>query len=423
MRTYYFITTILFTFGVVLSYIRNRKILTIPNIVFWSVTVNFLLYLMNWSTNIREPVYDVTYYVIGTIQLIFFIYSFAKRQGIDKSTKYRLKKISCGRVSVQFSIILLVGCLLLCVFENYLMFGGLIASDSSSHTSSIPLISPMLKALYPVAGIAAFIDYDNSKKKSILIWAGIVLIYSIVGAKGRFWSLIALSVTLVYMSSRNYAKYVTRKSISWFSAIKTRYKVLIFAIIAGALYYLLNMGAARINTYTYAQLLGYNGPGEGKMIGDVLAWYYGYFPFSFYNLNTTLNSIVQSGQYSLGQFLLIPYAAFLHITDLLGWDYGALTYGTRIIQINVATVATGYYEAYKDFGPLFFISILSYVAITRLFEAKTSFFAKACFSYMAVVWFFMSFLNVYTVGVVVYYYIFVYIIDRYIAIREENTSE
>lgn len=415
MYVFYLISTVVFSISVIANIIRTKKILTIPTIIFLSVTINFILYLLHWSDAIAEPVYDVTYYVIGMIQLIFSVYATAKNQGISTKVRYRLKSISLGAIKCNLSTILLLSCLFLCMTENYLMFGGFFASNSSSHTSSIPLLSPILKALYPVAGIAAFIDFDNTKKKGILLLASVVLIYSVIGAKGRMWTLIALFIVLMYMSSRRYGAIVRKKSSSWFVMLKLRYKVLLVAAVVFSGSYLLNMGATRINTFTYAQLLKYTGPGEGKVYGDILAWYYGYFPFSFYNLNTTLNDIVISGRYSFGQFLLYPYTSFVHVSGILGIDYSTLTYTTRVIQINVATVATGYYEFFKDFGYFFFISVLIYIAITRYFEKRSTYFAKTGYSYMAIVWLFMSFLNVYTVGVVIYFFVIEYCIGRWFA--------
>ena len=418
MSIIFTISIIIFVLSILYHKKNKGKWPLVPLIVFFSVTINFILYLFHWSDAMVEPVYPETYLMITTIQIVFSIYCFLPNQGVKKAN-FRTRKISLGNFKILPSCLLLVLCLALCIMENFILFGSLIAANSHAHTSAVPILSSVLKGLYPLAGILTFIDYENTKKKSILLLASLVLVYSVIGSQGRFWPICAVLTTVFFMGHKTYKKHGT-KAIGWLKNIKLRYKVLGAIGLFYSLGYLINMGASRISMFTYSELLKYTGPGNGKNLGELLSWYYGYFPFSFYNLNTTIHSISQLRNYTYGQFLINPYACFFHVDSLLGIDYTLLNKSIRVVQLNVATVATGYYEFFSDFGYFFVIGILVFVIYTRYFEKKKTFLGIACYSYMLLVWVMMSFLNVYTVGIFIYFFVFAFIANKWIVIQKSD---
>jgi len=179
------------------------------------------------------------------------------------------------------------------------------------------------------------------------------------------------------------------------------------------------MGESRINTFTYAEVIRYCGPFVGTELGNLIAWFYGYFPYSFYNLNCTLLNIANNGLYTYGQFFLYPFVAFFKLAKLFGIDYEALNFSTRVIGNTAATVATGYYEFFADFGYFFPIGVLWLLFITKRFENKDNLFNLACYSYMCCVWILMSFVNVFTIGIAIYFFVFMYFINKYFVVGHE----
>ncbi len=420
---FYIASTIFFTIAVIQCNIKTKYWLALPNILFISVCVNFLLYLCGWSLRFVEPVYDRTYYVIGTLQLIFGIVTmFYKRP--EKLGEIQFKRIKLGQFrGFSIAAILLSLCILLCAIENLYLHGGLFASNYYYHTASMPLVGPILKALYPVSYIVAFIEFTNSKSKSVLVLFVVSIVYSVVGSQGRFWTICSFLSVLVFASL--YEKPALRKKKKekgWFASLKLRYKLVILTVSILAFNYLMTMGVNRINMFTYADIIGYSGPWKDTALGESFAWYYGYFPFSFYNLNTTIQNIYDHNILSLGSFLAYPFLSLINLEGVFGIDYTALTKTARVIQNNAATVATGYFESVSDFHELFAISILVLLSITYMCRKRVRLSNYISYSYMLVVWLFMSFLNMFTVGIPLYVFIISAVINR-IFVRESDHRE
>lgn len=411
--TFYIVSTILFAIAVVHSNIVNRYWLTLPNILFVSLSVNFLFYLCGWSTQFIEPVYNRTYYIIGLIQIVFAIISFGYKKPPELK-KIELKRIKIGRgYGISIAILLLVLCILFCAIENLYLHGGLFAGNDLYHTGSMPLLGPILKALYPVAYVFAFIEFVNSRSKTTLVLFIISLVYSVVGSRGRFWAVCSLLCVLIfaaYYERPNREKRRSKKG--WFASLKLRYRILIIAVFVVAFNYLMTMGVNRISMFTYADIIGYSGPWRKTAFGEAFAWYYGYFPFSFYNLNTTARYIYDSNIITWGGFLFYPFLSIINLEGIFGIDYSEMTINARVIQNNAATVATGYYESISDFHDFFLISVVILVIITFATMRRKKLNNYISFSYMLVVWFFMSFLNVFTVGIPVYVFIISYILSK-----------
>jgi len=414
--TFYIASTVLFTIAIIHSNIVNRYWLTLPNVLFVSLSVNFVLYLCGWSTRFIEPVYDRTYYIIGLLQLVFALVSFGYRKP-HKLNRIKLKRIKIIKEpGIPIASLLLIICILFCAIENIYLHGGLFARSDLYHTGSMPLIGPVLKALYPVAYIFAFIEFTNSKSKATLVLFVVSLIYSVVGSQGRFWAICSLLCVVffaAYYERPNTDNKKKRKEKGWFASIKLRYKIIIIAIIAIGFNYLMTMGINRISMFTYADIIGYSGPWKNTAFGEAFAWYYGYFPFSFYNLNTTIRRVFNSNIITWGGFLLYPFLSIINVESLVGIDYSKMTLNARVIQNNAATVATGYYESITDFHDFFIISIAILLLITFATIRKKKLNNYISYSYMLVVWLFMSFLNVFTVGIPLYVYILSWLFAKF----------
>lgn len=407
MRTFWSISTVVFAISILYSYRINRKLITVPNIVFVSTTINFILYLQGWSADFYLECQGITYLVIGTVQIVFSVYALLnnKKKLEKKRKEYYLVKIAFGTVKFKLSTIMLFACIVLTMIETYYLTGTFISFKSTeAHTLSAPVIGTIVRGLFPVSYICAYLDWKKYKEKKTLLLVALCVAYSLLATGSRFWTIISLLTTCFFIVE--YEK-------DLIELIPLRAKIGICVVSYFLFSVFIQLGMDRIGTKAYMDLISYTGPFRDTWAGNVLSWFYGYFPYSFHNLNLSLSHIKSSDICTFGQFTLYPFVSFLHIDGLLGIDYGAITSGSRIITNTAATVATGYFECYSDFRNLFIIGILILVGITWRYEKKRNLSGLIGFSAMETVWFLMSFNNNFTVGITLYVFFFAWIIRRF----------
>ena len=121
-----------------------------------------------------------------------------------------------------------------------------------------------------------------------------------------------------------------------------------------------------------------------------------------------------------GAFFVLPFLSVLQLDGLSGIDYTTMTKSISVVTNTAANVTTGYYEMYADFGKLFFVTVLVYLAITAFFEKRSTFASLISSRYMWTVWGAMSFLNVFTVGVPIYVFLLSWLLDVFIVERNHE---
>ena len=403
---------VFYTIAVIVAFAKNKKIITAYNIVYFMTMISFVLYLQKWSLDFVYDCFPETYYLMFVVCLIFGIYALHDNKiKIEQyNKKYYLKKITIGgHISFMCSSCLLILCLTLTAVENLYLSGGLVAPDFNEfHTASMPVIGTVVRGLYPVAYAMAYLDFVSHRKKRTIILTICCIAYALLGAGSRYWSAISLVTFMVFVCEYNK---------DFFKALTKKTKVLIVLGCVILFELFLNMGMSRTGTQTYAQWIQYNGPFKDTPIGMAFSWFYGYFPYSFNNLNNTLSSLSTRQLYTYGQFTIYPYLAVLHVDSLFGINAIELARECRVISNTAATVATGWYEYYADFGKFFFIQVLVLLFITIHFEKKRDLSGYIGYAGMTCVWCFMSFTNIYTVGIVLYTIFFGWICKKLFAIE------
>lgn len=412
MKLFWIIATIFFTGSIIFSYFKNRKIVTVPNIVFVSTTINFILYLLGWSNDFTVECQDITYWLVGIVEVIFGVYAiFNNKIRLKKRSRhYSLKRIRVGRFKICLSSIMALMCIMLTIIEALYLTGSLFTLESKQyHTLSMPIIGTVARGLYPVTYIAAYLDWKGYKQKGTIILSILCALYAVFAMGSRFWTVISILTVSFFIVE--YEKDIINELSN-----KTKVCICILAYIMFSLF--IQLGIDRVGSnHIYMDLISYSGPLKDTWMGTVISWFYGYFPYSFYNLNTTLKHIIDADICTLGKFFVYPYASFLHLDGLFGIDYTNMTKSVRIISNTAATVATGYFEFYSDFRNFFPVGILVFVAITLRHEKKRNLSGFIGFAAMETVWFLMSFNNTYTVGITLYVFFFAWIINRFFAIE------
>lgn len=405
MRTFWIISAIFFTVCVIISYKRNRQILTVYNAVYLMTLGNFYLYLQRWSGAFVYDCYSETYYVMAVVCLVFGCYALLDNKKEENLLSIiKLKSIGFGNLQYQVSTVLLIICLALTAVENIYNTGALFASDYSTfHIDSMPIIGTIVRGLYPVAYGTAYIDFKNNKKLTTLILTALCIMYALLGAGSRYWSSISILTGLIFIFESN--RHLLKQ-------IKARYRILFFLLAFLLLTVFINLGEGRTGTHTYAEWIQYTGPFRDTSLEVVASWFYGYFPFSFYNLNNTLHNILNENICTYGQFALYPFLAIMHIDDFVGIDVNNLEKSCRVIVNTAATVPTGWYQFFADFGYLFIFDLVFRLLFTYYFEKKRNFFGMMSFSTMFCAWSLLAFNDVFLSGIYLYVIIFSFFIQK-----------
>lgn len=417
MKIFWVVSILIYIITVIKTYIKNRKLLTVSNVVLISTQGCFFLFLLGWSRDFVTPCSSETYYVMGCQAILMILFALTEKADATNTANsdYNFVRFSIGEIKILLSVILLCLCIGLAMIENIYISGLLIAPNSVQfHTKSMPVIGTIARGLYPVAYCVAIKDFMRFKSKIPLLLLCSCVLYTLLGAGSRYWTSISLMTTLFFL----YEQYVTVHK-------KIRLRVLVPEIIGGILLFniFMNLGIARTGAQTYAQWIQYTGPGKGTIFELVMSWFYGYFPYSFYNLNNTIANIRENSLYTYGQFTLYPYLSFFHLDGLFGVVLNDITFSRRVFYNTAATVATGWYEYYADFGRLFFIRIAIQLWLTRYFQKKGRFFGTLSYAAMVTTWVFMSFNNNYTVGIIQYTFFFSWVLERFFTVKKETVRK
>lgn len=356
------------------------------------------LYMCGWSTLIYKQISDEFYlifiYFNFTLAVVFLIENLDSRtaRGFDSSPFLIVLK---ERLVPIEAINLLVAIALLA--ENYITTGSVVPAlvglqDHTSHASGLVYIT---NSQYFILAADLFF-YIATRKKRYLLYIVILIMLPMVTRASRMSSMMEIvSIISLYLYLRRY--YVSQnkphspRSLKQIIAALTGCIILIFVINA-----MVNLGASRMNhygtyDYLYSTNIGYTGP---KIFGEAGAWYYGYFPLSFNNLNinVTFNvcgmSYIGLSSFKAFYYGILHFASFGVPTDIANT--------AKIVISPNCTVVTGFWDFWYDYGPLCFIPMVVsgviYLALKRrLCRANKNPMNVALYFYWVPLWAFMSF--------------------------------
>lgn len=421
MIVFFYFITVLEVIELIYSYIRTKKIFTVHTIFFVSIVLNFILYLCNWSSYFAISCQPLTFTIIIVAQILVMFFDFLMLFRTSKDESFvdqsvRLKYFVIGRFKIYPSTVILLITLFLSLIENYIGYGSFFPflKNVDSHKNTVPIIGTLWRSMYPI-GLLSFIYEMKYDKKNVISYMMVVLIFAflLVGAGSRFWTFINfLTAFLFYF-------FLNKKKISKRSKIV----ILISSVLVCSVFII--MGSARLQSgYSYEEAIGYNGPFKGTYFSYIFSWYYGYFPYSFYNLNLTLENIATNNLYTNGQFFIMPFLTTLKLHKIFSIpDYSDLALSVRVITNGSATVATAFFEFYADFQYLFFIPIAFYLFLFYLFERKNALFNKGAYCYFLICWGLFSFYNVISVGIPYTFLLLWFIFCKVFVCKEEENSD
>lgn len=387
-------------------YFKRKDLLSPGQIAFFFVILNIYLYLKGYSNfiNIDNIDSSVRMLFVSIIIIFLFITIFTKKVNISlEDVQYRLKR---PKLIIFLNIINIIFVFL----ENIIGSGTLIPTlhGIDIHTFSMPVISLYTRSIGFLL-IFNYLHYINSKKKKFIILSILVVSLPIVTRSARMTSIVAIVQFMVFYILVNKQNiYNNFKRIAKLSAIV----VLIMVLMTSITQYRMQ----NFNNYygSYSSTIRYSGY-EDRF--GVFPMYYGYFVLGYENLNLSIQNIKShQGIHTYGSYTLAPIFIGIFQFDNLFDDYPARTYANsfRVKIVSTATVPTGFYEFYLDFGDFAYISIMIYGIITLIYynRIRRNAFYASYYSILAGAWAFMSFQNVLIEVATFYNIIFLYLFKK-----------
>lgn len=406
----YFFVTIFF-------YVKRRDFLSPGQIAFIFVIINIFLYLQAYSGFIDISKIDSsTLFLFNSIILIFlFVTIFTKGNNIQvKDLTYRLKN---KRILLLLNLIN-IG---LVFVENYVGGGVLIPTlyGIDIHTFSMPLISLYTRSIGFLI-IFNYLFFINSKQKRYILLSVLVVLLPIITRSARMTSVIAIIQFMIF--------YIIINKRFIYNNFKKIVKLALISI--AVVVFLTSIAQYRMKNYNnyfrpYSDTILYTGYEDNL---GVLPMYYGYFVLGYENLNLSIQNIkFNSGIHTYGIYTMAPIFTGIFKFDNIFDNYPARSYANsfRLRNVSTATVPTGFYEFFLDFGDFAFISIFIYAGILLIFynKIRKDSFYLGYYAILAGAWALMSFQNVLIEVTTFYNLIFLFIFRRLLINKTKDTKE
>ena len=420
----FWLTTFLFFNQVLYKIIVKKDYFNISVYIAIGVHFPFILYLMNWSILIDPNISVMVFYILSCLNIFIVISNILIGGSINNFPfDFSIKR--------NKRVVFAVNCmyLLIVLLENYIGSGFLLPAihGVDIHTYSAPILSYFSESLYTML-IINFLYLYKSKDKSFLIWIIILTSIPLIGKSSRMIVLVSLVQLLsfglfLYFNDKKY-----KKSKSSFLNSK-RKKILVIASLIFVVFFMVFLTEYRWGGYgqvqvSYSNSIGYTGP---KIFEDTLAVFYGYFPLSYNNLNLNIvNRSVEHNYIGLYTYkgLFFGLLRLHNIFDLNPYqpDVG------KYFKTGSATVLTGFYDFYYDFGVLSFIPILTatiiyYLIKKNVLKNRRSIFSYALYFLWVPLWLFMSFQNVIYDSTLIIRIIILYLLINYFFKIKRTTIE
>lgn len=380
---------------IILRIVFVRDWFSIYTYILFGVFLPIMLFFAKWSGFVNTNACNDFYLLF--IELCLAIQLFLLVEKPNNAFYLRGKIVSCNRqwIVLVFTIAYVSACLL----ENYLASGRLLPSIAGIdvHTFRAPVLCYLTKAIYPVC-VLNYLSIITSDRISTRVLHALLIIIIIgiyiVGKGARMevaevlLQLGSFALFLDFRKMNDAILHIPRKRI-----VEAIFIFFVFVFVFSL------VGAIRTTQYgrydvQYSYGIDYQGP---SFLGEYIAWYYGYFPMSFNNLNLSISQV--GSTYNLlglntWKFL---YFGLFQLDNVLGIDgYAAEHAGLHVIR--EATVNTGFWNIYYDYGILAFVvfvlALFGYRILRDHCERDNCKLSSYClYFYWIPLWFFMSFQN------------------------------
>ena len=380
--------------------IRKKDYYNIAFITAIGVFLPLCIYHLNWSKMTVHPIANDFYLIFIYFGIMVIFTSVVERKCYPVNVQYVFSIKS--QLPIQlFNIIYVVSCLL----ENIILSGNPfpMVFGIDVHTGKVGGLLWFTNTCFVILAIN-YLGFRYTHKVKYLIWMAIGILLPVAGKGSRqdaVMSIVQLILFAAFINREQIHKAWEKGKISADTFGKALKRILIIILFILAAIVMVSWGIYRtVGIFSteskYVLSIGYTGPGKG-IWREILAWYYGYFSFSFNNLNNNiLNTPIHENWLGLNSF-----KAFWFGLMRLSWFgfHSDAANQTKTILTTSATVTTTFWDFYYDYGNCCFIPMLiSGIFYLGLKEKVSSPFSSTGaylrYFYWASLWFFAAFNNV-----------------------------
>lgn len=404
------------------SIIVKKRFIGLNLFVLLGIYFPMLLYFLGWSAYVDNDPAEEFYYIFACLNLCMILFNLL----VTDTCKFDLK-IMPSKVSTGVVLLVDTAFVFLFLIESYLgshsFVPALVGIDI--HTYSAPIIVFVTRNLFLVV-ILNIVSFLVNRQKRYLVIALALIALPVVTRNMRITAIITVVQVATFLALYFTAKRRTGEhdiALSRLGNKVKRHKLVVVLAIVVAVAFISGSAAMtnnRMNHYgeydlDYSTEIAYTGP---EILSDVMPVYYGYFPMSFNNLNLSLKYGTAEHNYvGLYSFASV-YFGLLQWDNVFGLDaFEPSAVGNRVYSTEAATVATGFWDYWYDYGYLCFIPIAAMILIcawiTRRLQIKPSLFMFLQYCYFIPLVFFESFQNVFFGSETLYEVIFALILVRF----------
>jgi len=381
--------------------------------------LNFALYLLKWSALASEPS-DEVYLIILNLAVLCIVSMFVEKpQKVTYLISVRNLRMGGLRINILDAMNVIV--LFMIFAESYILSDGHFfpyLANIDIHVASLGTLSAILRSLDIFVFLLNYMQYYATNKRVYILFDILLVVVNLFTNGSRF--LVAIMVGSLFVEYLLY------------NPLGRKRKILTFIFIGFILIAVFSIfGILRLNNYSlqgnisYARLILYTGPfSQTSFIGEVFSTYYGYFPLSFNNLTLSIEKFKSENfEHYYGQILLSPISVgIFKISKLLNINYMQMVHNATDITHTAATVPTGLFSVYMDFGEMNIIGLTIYFIISLLFATHihlSPFFLINYASFLIFWFIYANFLDYFATSVPLYLLIISFIFFQYFATAEE----
>lgn len=371
-----------------------------------------LLLFAGWSSLAEKTIDDIFYILFSELGIVASFFVLIEPE--TGTSRLKIVQLSKSKTIVTISF---VYCLLF-LLENYIGSGYLLPSLAhvDIHTYRAPLLGFLTKAgFFPVCCINVYAFIANGSIKRKLLHLGVlctILGFYVFGKSARM-EVCIIAMQLVSVCIFFSLKSPKRRRVN---NVPKKYIVLVAmgVCVIGAVFVATGSNrASQFGAYdvlSYADAIGYKGP---DFLRDALAWYYGYFPMSFNNLNLSIKFVEPHYNFLGADLFRFLYYGIFQLDNLLDFNIYAAEEAGRYVSDQMA-VKTGFWDVYYNFGLASFVVFAIAFAVyhkmkLRIESAQPKIWQISFYFYWVPTWFFMSFQNtafdVYLIGILAILYV------------------
>ncbi len=420
----FWISTFLFVSQTLYIVFKKKDYFNLSVYLMFGIHLPFVLYLFNWSTQIEPNISPIIYMMLSLLNMFVFLVNSTFSHSIN-DREFNFTTLRSNRSVYVLNCIYLSIVLL----ENYMGSGYFLPAlkGIDIHTYSAPILSYLTQSLFTVL-LLNFMYWYKSRKKNFVFWIVIFIALPLVGKSSRMTVVVSLIqlisfVLFMYLNDRKYKK---RKVVIF---NKVRHKIVLAVILVALMSFMIFITEYRWGGYgkiqvSYADSIGFTGP---EAFQNTTSIYYGYFALSYNNLNMNIqHRDINHNYVGFYSFKSIYFGLFrLHnIFDLNPYEPEV----EGLSKSGSATVPTGFFDFYYDYGIFCFIPILVgaiiyYFLKKRVHARNSTVFNYAVYFLWIPVWFFMSFQNVIYESTLIVRVIVLYLVVNHYLYKKNNKLE